>query len=298
MVAGARDYVPRPLDARQLHAAVVNVCAMERKRRLRGNSSGDSEQDGHIVVVFGAKGGIGRTTVASNLAVALAQGGGQRVALVDLDLQLGDVALTLDIPPERTFADLLPIIDKLDAELMRSFLCTHSSGLHVLPAPARPEDGEHIQASHVRQVLSVLARAYDYVIVDTPRQINDNVVAALDMSSTVCLVASNQLACLKSTRLCLDMMKGWNYDGDKVKLVINQAHNGSGLPVKDTQLAIDYPIYWKIPYDGHLVGASQWGQPFVQASRRAKLSQNIERLARTLSGTPLPRRGLLARIRR
>jgi pilus assembly protein CpaE len=216
---------------------------------------------------------------------------------VDLDLQLGDVALLLDIVPERTIADLVPVVDKLDPELMRGFLSVHASGLKVLPAPIRPEEGETVHAGHIRKILEVLSHTYDYVVVDTPRQLTDSVVSTLDLSNLVCLVASNQLTCLKSTKVCLGMLKSWRYTNDKVKLVMNQAHNGSSLPMSDAETAIDYPIFWKVPYDGHLVAASQWGKPFVHAQPSAKISQNIVSLAEAISGARAGSRSLLSRIR-
>jgi Flp pilus assembly CpaE family ATPase len=118
-----------------------------------------------------------------------------------------------------------------------------------------------------------------------PRQLNDNVLATLDLSNLICLVASNQLTCLKSTKLCLGMMKSWHYNNDKVKLIMNQAHNGSSLPMSDAEMAVDYPIFWKVPYDGHLVALSQWGKPFVHAQPSAKISQNVSALAQAISGS-------------
>jgi len=297
MVAGARDYVMRPLDAEDLEKTILGVHEMERKRSSLNEHVIESGHVGEVISVFGAKGGVGRTTVATNLAVALALKYQQRVALVDLDLQLGDVALLLDLVPERTIADLVPVMDKLDPELMRGFLSVHASGLKVLPAPLRPEEGEKVTALHIRKILETLARTYDYVVVDLPRQLNDNVVTTLDASNLVCVVASNQLTCLKSTRVCLGMLKSWHYSHDKVKLIMNQAHNGSSLPMNDAEMAIDYPIFWKVPYDGHLVAASHWGKPFVHAQPGAKISQNIASLAEAVSGAKTPGRSFLARMK-
>jgi len=296
MLAGARDYLVRPIDAEELEKTILGVSELERKRSALNEHVVESGHVGEIVSIFGAKGGVGRTILATNLAVALALNK-QRVALVDLDLQLGDVALMLDIVPERTIADLVPVVDKLDPELMRSFMSVHASGLKVLPAPSRPEEGEKVTSAHIRKILDVLAHAYDYVIVDIPRQLNDNVIATLDMSNLVCLVASNQLTCLKSTKLCLGMMKTWHYTSDKVKLIMNQAHNGSSLPMNDAEMAIDYPIFWKVPYDGHLVASSQWGKPFVHAQPSAKISQNISALAQAVSGSRTHGRSFLSRMK-
>ncbi|HEY8691593.1 MAG TPA: response regulator [Chloroflexota bacterium] len=151
MLAGARDYLVRPVDEDELERTITEVHDLERKRSALNEHVIESGHVGEIITIFGAKGGVGRTTLATNLAVALALNCKQRVALVDLDLQLGDVALMLDIVPERTISDLVPIVDKLDPELMRGFLSVHSSGLKVLPAPARPEEGERVAAVHVKK---------------------------------------------------------------------------------------------------------------------------------------------------
>jgi pilus assembly protein CpaE len=285
MTAGSRDYLVRPFESDEVVRLIAELRDFEGKRRRLSEQTNGSGSGGTAVTVFGAKGGIGRTMLATNLAVALALQDEQRVALVDLDVHLGDVALLLGVAPERTLIDLIPVIDKLDSDLLRGYVGNHASGLKVLAAPSRPEDGEAIQPSHVRTILQVLLRTYDYVVIDTPRQLNDNVIAALDMSSLVCFVASNQLSCLKSTQLCLDMMlTNWAYSNDKVKLILNQAHNGSGVPLKEAPTAIDYPVFWKIPYDSGPVAAAEWGKPFVLGRPKAKISRNVTSLARVLAG--------------
>jgi pilus assembly protein CpaE len=297
MLAGVRDYLVRPLDAGDFAQALLAAYAAQGKRRLSGQAV-VSAREGQVITVFGAKGGIGRTMLACNLAVALVQACGRRVAMIDLDLQFGDVGLLLDVAPERSVANIVPVMDKLDTDLLDGLMTRHETGLMVLPAPIRLEDGEQIRPNEVRRLLEMLTKSYDYVIVDTPRQLSDNVIATLDASNQVFCVSSNQLACLKNTSLCLATMKAWQYDEDKVKLIINETHNGTGLSPQETSEAIDYPILWKVPYDGHLVAANQWGKPFVQAQPKAKISQNITGLARAVAGTPDKKRGLFSRIRR
>ena len=296
MMAGARDYLIRPMDDGDFAKAVIAAYEAERKRRA---TSQVGPEGGHaeILTIFGAKGGIGRTMLACNLAVALALHCKQRTVLVDLDLQFGDVGLLLNIAPERTLSDLLGLMDKLDSELLRGSLSSHESGLMVLPAPTRLEDGERVQSTDVRRILGILARTFDFIIVDTPRALNDNVIAALDLSTQVHCVANDQLACLKSTRLCLDVMKDWNYGEDKVKLIVNQAHSGAGLPAEDARKAVDYPILWKVPFDGERVVSNQWGKPFVQTHPDSRISRSLIGLAQALSGTRAPRRRFFSRLR-
>jgi len=294
MTAGARGYLVRPFESEEVARLIAELQGLEGKRRRFSEQAGSGGSGGTAITVFGAKGGVGRTTLATNLAVALALQPEQRVALVDLDVHLGDVSLLLGIAPERTLIDLVPVIDKLDSDLLRGYVGTHASGLNVLAAPSRPEDGEAVQPAHVRTILQVLLRTYDYVVIDTPRQLNDNVIAALDMSSLVCFVASNQLSCLKNTQLCLDlMMTNWAYTNDKVKLILNQAHNGSGVSLKEAPTVIDYPVFWKIPYDSGPVAAAEWGKPFVLARPKAKISKNIASLARVLAGKRTPNKSFL-----
>ena len=285
MTAGARDYLTQPFEAEEVSKLVAELRSLQGKRKRFSEQANEGDSGGTAITIFGAKGGVGRTMLATNLAVALAMQDEQRVALVDLDVHLGDVSLLLGIAPERTLIDLIPVIDKLDSDLLRGYVGTHASGLRVLAAPSRPEHGEAIQPSHVRSILQVLLRSYDYVIIDTPRQLNDNVIAALDMSSLVCLVASNQLSCLKSTQLCLDMMTtNWAYTNDKLKLILNQAHNGSGVSLKEAPTVIDYPVFWKVPYDSGPVAAAEWGKPFVAEQPKARISRNVISLARVLAG--------------
>lgn len=298
MLAGARDFLTRPLPAEDLHKALTSVVEAEQKRRSLAQDVLDSGHRGDIIALFSGKGGVGRTTIATNLAVALALEAKQRqrVALVDLDLALGDVAIMLDVTPERTIADLVPVLDKLDSHLLRGFLHVHSSGLKVLCAPTRPEEGEMITAAHVRRILEVLAHTFDVVVLDLPRSLDDTVVTALDMANLVLLLANYDIPCLKSTRVCLDMLRSWRYSEDKLKLIVNHANRGNGVSAGEADTVLDYPIFWKLPSEFTTVGSSNHGKPFVQLQPTAKISQNVLGLAATLSGAHTNGRSFLARL--
>ncbi len=299
MVAGARDYIVRPVSSDDLRQILVDVLEVERRKlQIVGDMAAETGHRGEIIVVFGAKGGIGRTTLATNLAVSLAVAAGQRVALVDLDTHLGDVSLLLDLPPERTIADLIPQVHKLDPELVRTYLTIHDSGVRVLPAPLRPEHGELVAPAHVRRILETLQRTFDYVVVDTPRNFHDNVITAMDISTKILLVTALDVACLKGTRLCLDMMKAWRYPTEKVKLVVNHAHRGDEARSREAEAALDYPIFWKVPNDGVVYTASRSGRPFAQAQPRSRISKNVANLSRAISGVRQVPTGLFGRLRR
>lgn len=300
MVAGARDFVGRPCSADELVLALVSVVEADQKRRSLAKDALESGHKGEVIAVFSGKGGTGKTTIAANLAAALALDTQQKqkVALVDLDLLLGDVAITLDLAPERTITDLIPVLEKLDPELMRGFLSVHSSGVKVLPAPLRPEEADLAGPQLVRKVLEVLSRTYDYVVVDLPRSLDDWVVVALDSANLVLLVTTFELACLKSTRICLDLMRRWRYSEDKLKLVINHANQvtGNGFSIGEAESALDYPVFWKIPSEPSGITSSAHGLTLMQAQPHRKLAQNFRDLAAGVGGAREHRQGLFSRL--
>ncbi|MBI4498701.1 MAG: response regulator [Chloroflexi bacterium] len=295
MVAGARDYLVRPISADDFRQAVTNVLETER-RRSSAEERTVTGNPGEIITVFGAKGGVGRSTLAANLATALAQETHQRVVLIDLDTSLGDVALLMSVAPERTMADLVPHIDRLDSDLLRDFLTVHESGVRVLPAPMRPEEGEAIEGAHIAKVLDVMVKTYDYVVVDTPRTFSEGVLSALDQAHLVLLVASPDIACLKSTKLCLGMMRLWHYSQEKLKLVINYPSNSREVGGQEIEEALDYPIFWKVPYSSAVAAAARRGRPVVLNAPGNSYARNVARLAKVMAGTYRPARGLFARL--
>jgi pilus assembly protein CpaE len=299
MVAGARDFVAHPLTQEELSKTIATLVDVEQKRRSLSQDVLETGQRGQLIAVFAGKGGVGKTTLATNLGVAMAsEGKGKhRVALVDFDVLLGDVAIMLDVTPERTVADLVPMIDKLDPDLLRSFLHVHASGVKVLCAPTRVEESEALNPDRVRRILDVLARTFDYVIIDLPRSFDDRVVTALDMSDQVLLVANYDVPCLKSTKVCLDTLRSWRYSEDKLKLVINHATRTNGFAPGEAEGALDYPVFWKVPSDFAVAGTSNYGKPFVQGQAASKLAQSVSGMAARLMGAHTQGRGgLLSRL--
>lgn len=298
MVAGARDFVGHPLTQDELTRTITTVVEVDRKRRSLSQDVLENGQRGELLTIFSGKGGVGKTTLATNLAVAMSIEAKQkqRVAIVDFDVLLGDVAIMLDVTPERTVADLVPLIEKLDPELLRSFLHVHSSGVKVLCAPTRVEDSEALNPDRIRRILDVLARTFDYVVVDLPRTFDDRVVTALDMASTILLVANYDVPTLKSTKVALDTLRSWRYSEDKLKLVVNHANRTNGFAPGEAEGALDYPVYWKVPSDFAVAATSNHGKPFVQGQPTSKIAQNVAGLAANLMGAHAQGKGLLSRL--
>ena len=285
MLAGVSDYLITPIREEDLINSVHSVLAQEERRQAR--ISGEMDEPvacGTVLTVFGAKGGIGKTTISTNLATALVQKTGQSVVVVDLDTRFGDVAILMDIPVERSIADLALPEEEINRELLQDCLYTHNTGLTILPAPVRPTDWRSIHAGHIERVVTLLAQTYDYVILDTPGTFNDIVARSLELATLVLLVATVDMASLKDTLLAIDMLRSWNYPQEKVKLVINATNEASNVQPQEVRRMLGREVFWSIPYDRNISTSTQLGMPVVVTKPNAKASESLIELAYVLSG--------------
>ncbi|MCH7835441.1 MAG: AAA family ATPase [Chloroflexi bacterium] len=285
MLAGVSDYLTTPVQEEELVTSIHTVLATEERKRAR--ISGEMEEPlacGTVLTVFGAKGGIGKTTISTNLATALVQKTNQSVTLVDLDTRFGDVAILMDIPVERSIADLALPEEEISREMLQDCLYTHNTGVTILPAPVRPTDWRNVHAGHIERVVTLLAQTYDYVILDTPGTFNDIVARALELATLVLLVATVDLASLKDTLLALDMLRSWNFPQEKVKLVINATNEASNIQPQEVKRMLGREVFWSIPYDRNISMATQLGMPVVVTKPSAKASESLVELAHVLSG--------------
>jgi len=292
MRAGAREYLVKPIKPKELTRAVQAVLEEERRRKLQVDSGSIR---GDVFTILGPKGGIGKTTLAANLAVSLALQTKQRVAIVDLALQLGDVAMMLDIVPERTIADMTGFSRVLEPEMLESFLAPHSSGVKVLAAATDVDPKGVPTAALVGQILENLARSYDYVVVDGDHLLTPVLWKALEITTLILMVTSPDTSSLKNTRVFLEVLRSQGYTDDKIKLFINYPYQQNGISPAELGKILNYPIYWKVPHDTTCSQCANLGQAFVEARPKAKISQNVLQLARTISGTDTKRSGLLGR---
>jgi len=286
MVSGASDYLQEPLAPADLENSIMRV--LERKERESMRRRGELAEpvaQGTIITVFGAKGGIGKTTISSNLAVALATEAHQTVALVDMDTRFGDVAITMDIPVERSIADLARNLDNVDRNSLRDYLVQHDSGVHILPAPTRPSDWRNLTAAHIRDVVDILAQTHDFVILDTPGTFNEIVAAAIEVGTMILLITTLDMASIKDTVLALEMLhERFGNDDERIKVVLNRAGMDTGVREKDVARTLDCDIWWRIPQDNEVVKSAQLGRPIVLNRPNSKVSVEIREIARALTG--------------
>jgi pilus assembly protein CpaE len=308
MLAGVKDYLSAPVKEEELINSIHTVLAQEERRQAR--ISGEMDEPvaaGTVITVFGAKGGIGKTTIATNLATALVQKTNQSVVVVDLDTRFGDVAILMDIPVERSIADMAIPEEEINRDYLQECIYTHNTGVAILPAPIRPTDWRSVHAGHIERIVNLLCQTHDYVILDTPGTFNDIVARALELATMVVLVATVDMASLKDTLLAIDMLRSWNFPQEKIKLVINATNEATNVQPNEVKRMLGREVFWSIPYDRNISTATQLGMPVVVAKPQSKASESIVEMAQALSGVkqqqPRPTRevpqksgGLLSRF--
>lgn len=279
--AGVREVVEER-DLAGLNAAVRRSRDLARALRDSTGTVGqapETPRGGTLVTVFSAKGGCGKTTVATNLAAALADRGRNQVCLVDLDLAFGDVAIALQLFPAHTIADAVPLQETLDEPAVESLLTPHSPGLTTLVAPVEPGTAESIPASLVSTILTILKQRFDFVVVDTPPAFDDQVLAAFDQSDVVALLATLDIPALKNLKLTLETLELLNYPRERWKVVLNRADSKVGLSISEVEKTLRAPIAVQVPSSRDVPAAVNRGVPIVLDDPKHPVSQALKQFA-------------------
>ncbi|MGC9221194.1 MAG: AAA family ATPase [Solirubrobacteraceae bacterium] len=264
-------YVPEQ-NQRDLEFAIRKAVA----RNLGAHER--SSESGTLITVLGSKGGVGKTLAATNIGASLASRG-YRTALVDLDLQFGDVALALAVAPDTTIFDLAVSGGSLDAEKLDDFMLRHSSGLRVLAAPARPDHAASVTAGIISNVYTLLRQDYEYVVVDTPPSFTAEVITTIDVASWVCMVGMLDALSVKNTRLGLETLNLMNFPPDRVRMALNRANTNVGLSQKDAVALLGRVPDVLIPSDREVTRSINQGVPVVLSSPRSELGRALTALA-------------------
>jgi pilus assembly protein CpaE len=298
MLAGAREFLTKPFSSDELTASIRQVYIREREKLSRmaavvpvGGGPKDSDRDpGLVVAVFSPKGGVGRTTVSVNMAVAAATELGKDVVLVDGSFQFGDVGVLLNLNPKnKSIADLIPELDAGESDSLETFVINHSSGIGVLLAPPSPEMAELITPGGIKRVLEALRGMHDLVVVDCTSWFNDTTLAILDTADVILTMLSLEITSIKNMRLFLEVAEQLGYETGKVRLVLNRADSTLGIKVIDVENSIGRKIDHTIVSDGRsVVYALNRGVPFFLSNREAQVSHDILRLASAVVGERQP----------
>ncbi len=300
MLAGAREFLVKPFSADELINSIRHVHELEKVRRARyapvqqaaapgatapgGPAAADK---GKIITFFSPKGGVGRTTIATNLAVALHQSTEKPVVLVDGSLPFGDIAVILNMSPKaKTLADLIGSFDQADSDVLESILVQHSTGIKVLLAPPTPESTELIKGEDIKRVLELLRERYAYIVVDTWPSFQEQVITMLDVADVILTLMTLEITSLKNVRVFMEIVEKLGYGDDKVQLVANRNDSSGGIKASDVEASLGRKIPHTIVSDGRtLVLAVNRGVPFVTSNRESQVSKDIFTLAAKLSGS-------------
>jgi pilus assembly protein CpaE len=234
---------------------------------------------GQLVTVFSAKGGVGKSTVATNLGAALVDSGGQRVCIVDLDLAFGDVALMLQQFPTHTIADAVGL-GQIDPAAVESLLTRHSDGLYTLAAPLQPDAKDSVSAPLVGQILQILRTQFDVVVVDTAPAFDDVILQALDNSDLILLIGTLDIPALKSLKLTCDTFQLLNLPRQHWRLVLNRADSKVGLTAAEVEKTLGMSISASIPSSRDVPACINRGVLIVRGEPRSAVSASIRELAK------------------
>ena len=266
--AGANDYIVKPAAPAELLA------------RIKASLRSDELRLAQIIALWGSKGGVGTTTLAANLAVALHTRTGKRVTLVDASVLGGTLGVMLNLATKHTIADLVPRLEELDSELLASVLTMHSSGVRFLASVPWNKDGSHIEPAEFARVLGWLQRSSDYLVADTAPSLDPSTLAVLQGAHLVVVVLTPEMTSLRNARIFLNLAGPGEQQAPQFLLVANRYPIKGGIPLKEMETALQKKIKVEIPSDEPLVTYSiNRGIPLVISHPRSAVAQGFFRLA-------------------
>src|SRR5262249_58871277 len=286
--SGVRDAVTIDAGESQIRAAIERVGdAMSAISNRAAAAANETRSLGRVIVSFSTKGGVGKSVVSTNLATVLAAHATGRLALVDCDLQFGDVAVLLGIPPLHTTTDAAAAIESADEQLMDGLLATHdASSLRVLCAPIEPSAGDRITAEQMVGIIRMLRKQFDWVVVDMPPHFDDVVLALIEEADHVLLVASMDIPSIKNLKVGIQTLDLLSLAGGKLKLVLNRANARVHLDVGDVERALGVNAEYRIPSDISVPQTVNRGVPVVLDKPRAPAAMALRAVAESFVYVP------------
>jgi pilus assembly protein CpaE len=272
-----------PVDTGQLNEAVRRVGSTLVTSRPSGPGGALGEEgaeQGKVITVFSTKGGAGKSVMATNLGVLLAQRSEGTVALVDADLQFGDIAVMLKLAPQHTIVDAVGSYERLDVGFLETLLSTHApSGLKVLPAPLEPAFADQIGAEQMAQIVKLLRSFCSYVVIDTPAYFNDVVLSLIEESDDVLLVAGMDIPNIKNVKIGLQTLRLLNTPMSKIHLILNRANSKVKLEVSEVERTLQVKAEALIPSDVVVPQSVNKGLPVVLDSPKSGIAKSLEQVA-------------------
>jgi pilus assembly protein CpaE len=283
--AGIKEFMNRPITGDRLIEEIRKVAHLQKPPKKTPGAAPEPEAPKRqIISVTGPRGGCGKTVVATNLAVAMARDR-EKIALIDLNLWGGDIAMLLDMTPRRTLGDLLPGFGGIDYDVVDSVIGKHASGTAVLAAPLTGTfDGSTLSRYMVQSILDALREHYECTLIDTGYANLESTLAAMDYSDLILVVVGMDLPRLRDGKLYLKNLMAANYPKEKIRVVVNRASGSKEISGNEVESILEFPVTAQLPTDEALVGSSvNLGQPFVTTNPTKPLSKALIALAESLS---------------
>ena len=281
MRAGAREFLVQPVSKDELTLAIRGAV------QIKESNAGPIDSESRILTFFGAKGGVGTTTVATNVATTLAKHTEKDTVLVDLNLQFGNAALFLNVKQKYSIMDVWKNLGYIDVNVFKAMLHKSSTGVYCLSGPPRVEEAETIKAEHIEELLAMLKKNFSYIIIDVGPALDEVALKALDESDFILIVSALDVPTVYNTKRCLDVCRRIGYDREKVRLIINRYAGLDDLDSASMEKLFDYPVFWRLPNQDFksIVASMNEGIPISEMKPHAKLSQNLLKMIRSFNGS-------------
>lgn len=299
--AGVRELVSPGATSDELARSLGSVLAVAERRRAtlaEGQRRAETARACRIITVVSPKGGSGKTTVATNLAVGLARTGAGASVLVDLDLQFGDVASALQLAPEQTLADVARAPRDFDATMLKVFLAAHPSGVYALAAPHTPPEADEVIPAHVTHALDLLRSEFAFVVVDTGAGLDTPSLAAIEASTDLVLVSAMDVATVRSLRKELDVLERLTLTGARRHLVLNRSDSKVGMDAADIESVLGLPVDVSVPSSRLVPVSTNEGTPLLEGTLASPTAKALVKLVARFADVDAPESGLATGRRR
>lgn len=286
MRAGVSDVLEAPLDEAKIEGAIEQFAhdVLKRQTTTPKAEVAEKSEEGRIITITSAKGGSGKTVLATNLALLLNRIPEAKVCLVDADLQFGDVCLVLQLEPRFTMVNAAHELHQLDGELLDSLLTEHPSGLKVLAAPLEPAFADDITTAGLMQMLDVLKETYDYIVVDTASMLDELILSLIEKSDDILMLVDMDLPSVKNAKLALETLRLLKFSTSNVQLVMNRSNSKAKLDNKEIEGALKMGISAAVPSDAIVAASVNEGRPVVETDPKSKVAKGFESVASLVAG--------------